>query len=83
MSAGNVKLYSARLSGQGLNWLFNKQLVLRLQHERDGPTICVHYQQFDIASPDQTLLYWKNIDGWGFIETTAYGLVAFPWAILE
>ena len=34
----------------------------------------VNCREFVRTSPDQTLLCWKEVDGWGWMDTTAYSL---------
>lgn len=45
-----------------------------LTHEQGGPTLQVNCCEFFITSPDQTLLFWREAIGWGWMDTTAYSL---------
>jgi hypothetical protein len=45
-----------------------------LTHEQGGPTLQVNCREFFVTSPDQTLLFWKEATGWGWMNTTAYSL---------
>ena len=45
-----------------------------LRHEGEGPTLEVHCRQFEAMSPEQTRLFYKNGNGWNWIESTPYAL---------
>jgi len=56
-----------------LQWSHVAKTAL-LTHEQEGPTLQVNCRAFIVTSPDQTLLFWKEVTGWGWMNTTAYSL---------
>ena len=65
--------YKSKLIWESLQWSHVAKSAL-LTHEQGGPTLQVDCREFFVTSLDQTLLFWKEATGWGWMNTTAYSL---------
>ena len=70
---GRESAYSSKLSWRNLYWTRSVKSV-ELRHYTGGASISIDCFEFDRSSPEETRLFWKDKDGWRYIETTPYGL---------
>lgn len=48
-----------------------------LGHQLKGPSLEIHCCQFEVSSPEQTRLFWKDESSWQWMTTSAFALAAY------